>query len=273
MMNYVRYILLIYLFFITSSSIAQTLLHVTDSIALPSPVAAVSSDRRNHIFIASVEGSIRKYTPEGDLLLTFSPPKAGEASLLEAWKTMQVFVFYETFQEFLILDRFLNTSNRYTFPMELVGYAQMATFASDQGLWVFDGSDFSLKKYHPQTQQVTIVTSLNLLLDPSNYKVTFMREYQNLVFVGDENSGILIFDNLGNYLKKLAYPQVKFFTFLDEEIVFLKENKVHFIHLYNQKENERIWEVPSSLSLQQCIPTRQNLIGVSEQNLYFLQKK
>jgi len=77
---------------------------------------------------------------------------------------------------------------------------------------------------------------LNLVLDAKDYDINFMREYQNTLFINDRNSGILVFDNLGNYRKKLPFVGLTSFGVINDELYFLVSNQVHFFHLYNFTE-------------------------------------
>lgn len=193
----------------------------------------VSVDRYSNIFVCDGDGNVNKYDTVGNLKLTYSPQKIGNISLIEAWNSVKIFLFYKDFQEYVILDRFLTPISIYNFDLSSIGFARTATLAADNNLWIIDDSDFSLKKYDIQLQTITIETPLDLLLDAREYDINFMREYQNMLFINDYNSGILVFDNLGNYKKKLPFSRLESFGFLNEELYYLEDNKIHLFHLYN----------------------------------------
>jgi len=193
----------------------------------------VSVDRYNNIFVCDGDGNVNKYDTAGNTKLTYSPQKIGSISLIEAWNSVKIFLFYKDFQEYVMLDRFLAPISIYNFDLSSIGFARTATLAADNNLWIIDDSDFSLKKHDIQLQTITIETPLDLLLDARDYDINFMREYQNMLFINDYNSGILVFDNLGNYKKKLPFTRLESFGFLNEELYYLKDNKIHLFHLYN----------------------------------------
>lgn len=196
----------------------------------------VSADRNGRIFISDEKGNINQYDANGNFLLNYSPPKVGRISLLESWKTVQIFAFYRDLQQYTLLDRFLNPLSQNRIDEDKLGFARVATLAADDNLWVFDEVDFSLKKYGLRNQTVLINAPLNLVLDAKDYDINFMREYQNALFINDRNSGILVFDNLGNYRKKLPFEGLTYFGMLNDELYFLVNNQVHFFHLYNFTE-------------------------------------
>ena len=54
--------------------------------------------------------------------------------------------------------------------------------------------------------------ALDLMLGNQPHEVIYLKEYQNLLYLVDKNSGIWVFDNLGNFKKKLNYKGVQWFT-------------------------------------------------------------
>ncbi|MEQ9423474.1 MAG: hypothetical protein RJQ09_03580 [Cyclobacteriaceae bacterium] len=204
---------------------------------------SVSSDRNGNIFLSDRYGNLNKYSSEGELELTYSTPQRGGATLLEAWPTLNVLLFYQDFQSITVLNRFLAPIQELNLN-DLVGFARLATFNFQSNIWLIDDSDFMLKLYDRQLGQITISTPLNLILDQNDSDISFIREYQNQLFIADRNNGILIFDNLGNYLKKLPYTGVNSFTFLGNEMHFLMGKKLLIYNIYSQKEQSV--EVPTS---------------------------
>lgn len=207
------------------------------------PIQTVSIDPYFNFYIADDRGNVFKYDSMGNQLLRYSPQKKANVSLLDAWRSVTIFVFYKTIQEYTILDRFLTTSNaNFSFRQERennekkIGFARLATLASDNSLWVFDDIDFSLKKYDPRINQVIVHSSLDLILDPSYYDLSHMREYQNLLFISDKNSGILVFDNLGNYKTKIPVEGVNYFNFLENKLYFISGNQMIIFDIYTSTQ-------------------------------------
>jgi transposase-like protein len=230
-MNALKILVWIVLWLTAAAAQAQELTLLTE-VKVKQPVS-ISTDRNNHIFTSDPQGNIHKYDSTGKLLHVFSPQKVARATLIEAWPTMQIFLFYRDLQAYTYLNRFL-TDNRQTtgFDTDMVGFARVATVASDELIWVFDEADFSLKKLNAQTQQLTVSVPLNLVLTSAKYNINYMREYQNMLFVNDANSGILVFDNFGNYKKKLPFSGLSFFGFRGNELYYVNESGIHFFDLY-----------------------------------------
>jgi hypothetical protein len=206
------------------------------SVALSSPVMDISLDRYGMFYIADDDGNIYKYDTLGVLQLTFSPSRKADVTLIEAWRNVNIFVFYRSLQEYVLLDRFLAPSPNESMSETKVGYARLATFSYDNNIWLMDETDFSLKKYNTSSNEIDLNTPLDLLLDPSLYDLNYMREYQNLVFLNDKNSGVLIFDNMGNYKTKIPIKGLSFVGLYNDEIYYIEGDKIKFINIYTYVE-------------------------------------
>ncbi|MFN3403742.1 MAG: hypothetical protein ACK40G_06580 [Cytophagaceae bacterium] len=202
------------------------------------PIRTVSVDPYFNFYIATEKGNISKYDAEGNYMVTFSPTKNSEVTLLEAWRNVNIFVFYRNFQEYLFLNRFLTESPNLRFHRETAGFIRMATPSADNNLWIIDDRDFSLKKINLKLNQIEYQNTLDMVLNPNQYDLNFMREHQNLLFINDKNSGILIFDNMVNYKSKLPFKGIEYFNFFNNYIYFLHNNKLVFYHIYKHKSYE-----------------------------------
>lgn len=204
----------------------------TDTLLVNDEITAFSQDRTGNIFLTFKGGAITKYSPSMDSLISFSPKKLGDISLLEAWHGFQIFAFYAEFQEFVLLDRFLTRDTRYPLSQSSVNYVDMCAISSDQNLWIFEENQLRLLKLNLNIRAIELEVPLEFVLDANEHNITFLREYQNLVFLVDEYSGIYVLDNLGNFLRKIDAPGIKNCSFNGEHLFYLQENEVHDINLY-----------------------------------------
>lgn len=211
----------------------QTLIPI-DSVLISTPISA-SVDRLNHIYTADKKGNLNQYN-NTQLVQTYSPQQTGNITLVEAWNPLKIFVFYADFQEYVFLDRFLSASQRFQAP-ELSRFSGLMTLSNDNNLWIIDYINFGLKKFNINFGDYTINTPFDLILDPDKYEITFIREYQNLVFISDKNSGILVFDNLGNYLKKFEAEDVDYFSFKGEDLYFISGNDLIKVNIYSGEKS------------------------------------
>jgi len=217
------------------------------------PVIAISVDAYDRVITADAQGNVTAYDTLGKALYQYSPRTVADVTLLEAWRSMQILVFYRDLQQYALLDRFLTPLSGYPYPARLpserVGFARLMTPAYDDQFWIFDDTDFSLKKYNPSLQTLALHSPLNLVLDPQDYQLTFMREYQNQLFIADRNSGILVFDNLGNYRRKLPFRDLTYFQFIENELYFLEKDTLRFYNIYTHAERTVPLPVPAKTAV------------------------
>ncbi|GAB4399008.1 MAG: hypothetical protein OHK0053_18510 [Microscillaceae bacterium] len=190
-------------------------------------------DKRGFIYLANAEGVVYQLDSLGRQTFVYAPRRIAEVHRLEAKMGLRIFVFYREWQGFAFLDRFLNETGYYTFPVEQIGFVQMAALSADNLLWLWDSSDFSLKKYNPQTQQVVLQNPLDLQLEARDYEVWAMEEYQNRLFVCTRTQGILVFDNLGNFEQKLTLQLSTMPVFAQDQLHWVEEQTLHSLHLYS----------------------------------------
>ncbi|MBF8961662.1 hypothetical protein I0P70_00270 [Pontibacter sp. FD36] len=218
-------------------------LSFSHSFPISSP-ATVSIDRNGSVYLMDTGRSLFMLDSTGKPFNTFSPPSRGRITAVEAWNPMKVFLFYEDRQELMLLDRFMRPiANTRLTDLGYMGNVQAATLTSDDSFWLFNESDFTLSKLDLRYQKPIIETPLDLILDKARFDVRFIREYQNMVYLLDYNGGVYVFDNLGNYKKKLPFTGVSYIAFKGNELYFVKDNTLHFFDLY--KLQERVLPLPA----------------------------
>ena len=210
-------------------------LKYSHSIAASSPTT-ISKDRNGNVYFLAPNRSLLRIDSLGNPLGTFSPPTRGRIASIDAWNPMKILLFYEDRQELFLLDRFLRPIGNTTLQdINYRGTAKAAALASDDGFWLFDETNLTLSKLNMQLRKVTIETPLNLILEKERFNVKQLREYQNMVYLLDDN-GIFVFDNLGNYKRKLPITGVNYMGFLNNELYFMQNGELHFVDLYTSQK-------------------------------------
>ena len=204
----------------------------------------VSLDRAGNIYFSTFNGDIIKYSPNLNERIIFSPSNPNTTTILEAWQGLRVFSFHRDLQQYRLINRNLSLNEDYSFPTNLIGFAEIATSSYDNNVWVIDQIDFSLKKYDIFSKRVRSRTPLDLVINPDNYELLHCKEYQNRLFVSTRNYGIMIFDNFGNYIKTYQKKGITFFNFWEDTIYFLEGNVLVKLNLYNEETVHS--ELPSS---------------------------
>ncbi|WP_152981566.1 hypothetical protein [Hymenobacter sp. AT01-02] len=230
------------------------------TIALPTPGPA-SLDRRGNVYVTDVRNTLHQYGPDGQALNTYSPPLPGHTAQVEAWNTTKVLVFYDDRQEILLLDRFMAPITKLTLLDYFDGIVRVATLAPDDRYWLLNESDLTLRQLDLAAARFTITTPLDLLIGRSRPDFRFLREYQNNIYLLDHNNGVYVFDNLGNYRKKLPFTGLTSLGFRGDELYYIAPDGIHFFHLYHL--TDRVVPLPPVAT-----PLQQILLG--EQYAYLL---
>ncbi|TAE66044.1 MAG: hypothetical protein EAZ85_16145 [Bacteroidetes bacterium] len=233
-------------------------------------IQSVSIDKNEHLFVGDIEGNLKKYDKNGQILLEYSPQKIATISYIDAWASLQILAFYQDWQEFILFDRFLNPKQTEKINNEKIGFMSAMCLSADGMLWIFDQNDMSLKKYNQITEQILIYTPLDLLLEPKEYDIKIIKEYQNFIFVIDKKSGILVFDNLGNFKRKINISDFQSISFLDDSIYILSNNQTLQISSLYKDENMSI-NLPKNYHWNYIIPTKKGYFGLTNQKLYWIE--
>ncbi|MDO7874548.1 hypothetical protein Q5H93_07380 [Hymenobacter sp. ASUV-10] len=224
-------------------------------IKIPNPGAA-SLDRRGALYLTDADNNLRQYGAEGLPLNTYSPPQPGHTALVEAWNVTNTLVFYDDRQEILLLDRFLAPLSQLRLADYVDGMVRVATLAPDNQIWLLDESNLVLREFDPQTLRLVQNTPLDLIIGRTRPDFRFIRQYQNNTYLVDRTTGIYVFDNLGNYKKKLPFLGLSTVGFKGDELYYVSSGALHFFHLYNL--TERTVALPATVPAE---GVRQVLLG------------
>jgi hypothetical protein len=205
---------------------------VVRTVPLTQPVH-LSVDRYGNYYVADAAGNLDRYDSLGQFALHYSPPKLAQITQLEARPTVRIFAFYRELQEYKLLDRFLTPLETYSLAQASpeLGFVRLAAPALDNQLWLYDDGQFSLYKFDKNQNSLSLKAPLDLLLGQADYDFNQMAEYQNQLFVNDRNSGVLVFDNLGNYRRRLGHP-TDHFDFYGNQLYYLHQGQLWLVHLY-----------------------------------------
>jgi hypothetical protein len=212
---------------------------------------AVSIDRLSNIYVTDRRNNLLKFDPNGKLQQTFSPPATGHVASVEAWNMVKILLFYDDRQQITLLDRFLTPITTARLSEFSNGLVKAATLAADDRIWLLNESDFTLTKVDVRYPDAALKTQLNQVLSTSQNDIRLMREYQNNLYILDGISGIYVFDNMGTYKKKLPVRGLTYLGFRGEELYYVKEGQLVFLHLYTQQT--RTIALPAGKDYQQAL--------------------
>ena len=170
-------------------------------------------DELAHSYTISPNNTIIKYDLDGKKLFEYSDNTLGPITSFDTSNPLQLLAFYESFQTIKIFDRTMNLKNLIDvnkfdlFEIHAVGSS------NDTNIWLFDELHQELLKIDKQGKIQGRNNDLRLRLE-NNVTPHFIVEYQNKVYMFDEENGILIFNNFGEYIAQRAFNTPADFRYL-----------------------------------------------------------
>ena len=189
-------------------------------------------DRPGDLYILQKNGTLKKFDignnivndiPFPSIPIAFDPRDG--ARMFVCFKSTCSYFSAETRQEFDIEPQYAIDP-------------QLMCSSGDHNFWILDRSDVSIKRIDPKQSKVIADTPIDQKQFTMTPEFTFMREYQNFLFIIEKNSGILIFNSLGKQIKKIPITQVEHLGFLGEELYYKKKDKLYFYDLFDASTRE-----------------------------------
>ncbi|TXE10325.1 hypothetical protein [Algoriphagus aquimarinus] len=191
----------------------------------------ISFDTKDQLFASNTSGDIYLYSQEGKQLNLFSPARQGRLNQLEAGWTVNIFSFSADLQEYRILDRFLNPLAEKGFSLAEINLAKAATLGNNNVIWVWDESDLNLKSLDYLRNLIIQSQPLNLILESEDLNVSEIREFKNRLFMNVPDTGIFIFDNQGNLMRKVAVTGINKLCYYKEHLLWIEGENLMAISL------------------------------------------
>lgn len=228
-------------------------------------VERVSIDRVGFFYTVQSNGTIKKFSEDTELVAEYNQASTDTPDIIEAWSGMRVISFNRDKQNYTLFDRFLRPLGSYTIDQALSIDSYLCTISGDNSIWVFDQSDYSLKKINTQLQSVEVEVFIDRKQFKAGHNFNFIRDYQNMLFLNDPGIGILIFNNIGKQLRTLEFKGLEYFNFLGMDLYYVKDKQLHLHDLYTG-DHETI-ELP--LAPRFALLTDETMLLVDEQAIHF----
>jgi hypothetical protein len=182
--------------------------------------------------------TLDKFDPEGNFLKTYSNKNMGSITSVDVTNPLKVFVFYESFQQVMVLDNMLAP---YSNPVSLesLGYNQTSLVCSshDNGIWIYNKQNFELVRFDQNFQQTNKTENITRSI-MSEVNPGFLIEQNNKIFLNDSTKGIFVFDIYGTYTKTIPIKGLAHFQVSNDELIYLKEEKLKSYNMKTLSEGE-----------------------------------
>jgi hypothetical protein len=195
----------------------------------------VTVDRLGNFFLVYKNGKIKKYDVTGKLVASVSKALP---TLIEPWYHPSIFIYSRHKQVYSVYGRNFEDRKDHTLEPAFAIEPNLVCPTHDNKLWILDKADWSLKKVNPLSNEVIQEFTLDpSLLTPSTDFI-YLREYLNLIFLLDKNSGIVILNHLGNVIETIKIQSLKQFYFFGDELYYLENTTLKFFNLLTEERHE-----------------------------------
>lgn len=211
-------------------------------------------DRLGNFFTVT-SGEIRKHDPNGKVIAK-AKTRGTHISLLEPWYHPTIFTYDHKKQTITTFDRLFENRRTQSVEPSLAVEPYLICPKSDNRVLILDGGDYSIKVVNLLTNTVQSEFMLEATITQSNPKFTYMREYQNMIFLLDPEVGIIVLNNVGRLITTIEASQLQNFNFFGEEIYYLKNQQLEFWDLYT----EEIRTIPLDANAKFVLTTDERII-------------
>ena len=221
---------------------------------IPQSSKYVTTDKLNQIYLVTQNDELIKYNAEGKELFKFFDRTLGEITYIDANNPFQIAVFFKDFQTVIWLDRTLNPISKINLSNFDFFQINALAVASDNNLWIYDNTTFQLKKVNNQGQILLTTNELNALTD--NLNPNFLIEKNNRIYLNNPETGILVFDNFGQFLQTIPLTNLSTFQIINDELFYQKENKYYRFHF--QTLDKQVVDLPFEIGKNERVFTQKN---------------
>lgn len=229
-----------------------------------SGIDKIATNNKGDIFIADKQGYLFQYHPEGKAVNQLATSLSAPVTHLDAFNTVNIFLFSAALQRFVLIDRFLNPISTIAInEINVSGWVSQASPGNNNSLWVFDEADLNLKKFSLTNNELVQSQPLNNLIQQNELKVVMLTERYNLLFLQIAEEGLYIFDNQANFIEKIPLSTQNKSVIDGDFIYVIQEDKLLKINYL------------SKLSTSFTIPQEKNFdkLGLSSQQILLANEK
>ena len=183
----------------------------------------VQVDRLEKIYVLYSDNTLDINNNLGLPTYTFANNQKGRISSVDVSNPLKVLVFFKDFGIVSVLDNTLSDVS--SIAMNEFGYDDVRTVAgsNDNNIWIYDAAQYRLIKIDNEGNE--LLASINLTeLELNDLNPVDIVESGNKVYVVDEEIGIVVFDNFGQFIQLLPITGLRE-VFIDRDVILYQKGK------------------------------------------------
>ena len=199
-----------------------------------SEIIFAAIDRAGDFYVVLQSGEINKYDKNGIILGTYI--HEGAPTLFDPSNAIRLLVYYKKEHLFTWLSPDLGANPFQSIDSSIAIDVSLICPSGDQNIWILDDADLGLKKVSQVDSRVLVEFSIRDQFKENRF--TWMREYQNFLFLLDPKIGIFVYNSVGKQIRKIQAAGTNYFNFLGEELYYIEGNKLIFLDLFTAETRE-----------------------------------
>ena len=199
------------------------------SIEVKNNIVSAFVDRPGDLYVILESKTIEKYSVDGAWIASLT--NSDLPTIFDPREGARLFTYRKTSQSFQFLNPLLEEVSSTKINQAFAIAPCLACTFGDQGLAILDSADWSIKRVNLRTSVVTMEASIQPLISAKT-NITFIREYQNFIFLLDRDKGILVLNSMGKLIKTIEAKGLNYFNFIGEELYYLQDGQLKFIDLF-----------------------------------------
>jgi hypothetical protein len=202
-------------------------------------VANVAIDRLGEFYIIFANQSIKKYNTDGKYLSTFKSKPGDSTTSIHPWNPLHVLLYDRNKKTIQFLDRSLSVLRKVIIDPSFAIEPSLACASSNNNnYWLYDKADFTIKKIDLSKEIITYEIDVKKVYSNKIPSLSYIREYQNSLFLLDKNEGVKIVSITGRLIDSIDSNTIANLSFTGEELYYLDKGKIHFYDLYTKQIRE-----------------------------------
>ena len=190
---------------------------------IPVKASMVTSDELGNVYTVN-NNMLSKFDPDGKLLYTYSNLLAGDITFADPRDPFKVLVFYQGFGQIELLDNTLSlTTNTISLNMLGLELSTLACPSYQNGFWVYNPQNFELIRID-QFLEITDKTGNITKVTGFGINPNYLIERDNIVYMNDQENGIMLFDKFGTYYKTINIKGLDSFQIFGRKIIFTNDS-------------------------------------------------
>lgn len=188
------------------------------------PNATLTTDHLGNIYVVA-ENILMRFDPQCKPSATYTEKSKGQLASLDASDPLKLVLFYPDFALIQLLNNQLAIQSEIQLRNINITQPLAVCASTENSFWVFDGSDFQLKKIDDNLKVINTSGELIQLLGFAPQPLQ-LQEKNGSVYLLMKDKGIAIFDRYGSYIQTLSFKNISAIQALDDDLLFSSEGNM-----------------------------------------------